>query len=481
MLHRDQGERREQRRTEERQAEGVGGSALELIVDPGLERPQSRTVIGIGIGFERRKRRSQFGKLPVGGADPGGDARGDVDLRLRGKRGVEQQRRTRVPAGVVLGTDLQAQDRSQQEDPGDDPGVPSRQCLGRSGAVRIPPSKRCGGENGEGQCEAAADQDLGGHGQVGRRSRQEPERCESSGDRDRPGDGQGARRVRTQRDPACDQRRQRHQADDGRCLDWRKTPALGEQHNEQEQGACEARREQAKRDLGPAVGLAPSTSFGDAVGPARREEQGDQRHLKEKDRLPAEKLSQDAAQRGPDSEADGPRGAPQLGGGTVRAPVTGEQLDRAGQRGGAAHSLRASRRDQQSHIRGQRAGEGRGREDEQAAAPEPLWPDSRQACSGDDQNGQHHVVGGQHPADAEDAGVVLAEDLGQCQGYDRGVGQHDADAQRPDKSSRTAGAHRSTCNAILPRRRGRRALNRSAGIVPATVRTRAYASTIGSS
>ena len=115
-----------------------------------------------------------------------------------------------------------------------------------------------------------------------------------------------------------------------------------------------------------------------------------------------------------------------------------QQLQRRGDRGGAAERLHAAGDDQGRELVGEAAGEAGAGEDRQPDGGGPPGADAAGEQRRRHRRQRHHQVeGDQHPGDPGDAGVEFAVDLRQRQDDDRGVGE---DERRPPAPARRRGA-----------------------------------------
>ena len=101
------------------------------------------------------------------------------------------------------------------------------------------------------------------------------------------------------------------------------------------------------------------------------------RHLDQEDRLPGDQLGEDAADRRPERRAGRPGAGPDRGRAALGADRRRQQLQRRGDRDGAAERLDAAGEDQGRELVGDAAGEPGAGEDREADRRRPARPTRR--------------------------------------------------------------------------------------------------------
>ena len=146
--------------------------------------------------------------------------------------------------------------------------------------------------------------------------------------------------------------------------------------------------------------------------------------MREEDRLPSEKLREDAADRGAEGRPEHAGGDPDAQR-TLLALELREEVERRRDHQGRPDRLHAARADEHLERRCEPAHERRRREHdapdhERLAGPSPSDVRGRHG-----EHRKYEVERGEHPGDRRDRHVELAEDLGEREGDDRGVGERE--------------------------------------------------------
>ena len=348
--------------------------------------------------------------------------------------GVEDRLRPAEQRPLARVGERRGQERSDQREPEDEPGVPGGD---RDRAAPYDPGvlvERDAGEHRHRQPDpepAEPERDRDHHVRDPRQQRELEQACTEQ-ERASADDGDRA-------DPAADrpsgERRGRQGADD-ECTGDRLEPPDGdhEQHGEEER-ADERREDERERRVGgecpvpaPAVLL---SGHRDRACRGGEQRSACERRLHDEDRPPVEELRQDAAQHRPERRAEHRHLRPERNPGLPSAGEPAEERDRRRQHERRAEPLDAAEGDQHRQVHRGGAADRRGGEEDEphlrdAARVEPPGEE------GDHRRGDRddEVVRGDHPRDADERRVERAVEVGQREDDDRRVGERDCHRRR---------------------------------------------------
>ena len=382
---RDQREQAEQRREAERGAEGVGGAAVELVLQfvAAAARPPARSSGSSGSGS---KAGPIVGTLPFSSSSRSLDPLREVDLQQRLDLRVEDHRGAGVDRVVALLGDVGGEDRRQRQQADDDAGVaggdrPAAVDRLRRAARRAPsrsaPRGPARGRPRPGSAAAPSARPSPSAAAPGR-PRPPATRIAPAAAR--------ARALGTERpEPAAEERRERHHRDDDRGADrasaaslrsaagragraprrspprpspgrcWRATcgrPVSAQLALERSRSPPRAGRRRGSAPPRPAAPAAPGAGRSTA---RRRARSGGRRPP--------------GPSAAPVAPAVGPERSPRA----LRADRRRQQLERRGDRGRAAERLHAAGGDQGAELAARRRRRGRRRR-RPRARPRPPGP-----------------------------------------------------------------------------------------------------------
>ena len=280
-----------------------------------------------------------------------------------------ESRTTAVPASIASRRccgDVGGEDRGQHQQADHDPRVAGGDRPAAVDRLRRAPAERGLGQRREHQREADADQDLRRQRQRHLGLGQQRQAAEAAGDEDRAGGrprpGAGHQRA----EAAAEQGRERHHRDHDRGPDRGQPPAFDQQQDEQEERRGDRRRDHRQRDvggqvraagpaqLGPRIPVAASCLATARIGTAAASASGT--WIRKIDCQETSSVSRPPT-AGPSAAPVAPALGPDGGRAALGADRRRQQLERRGDRGGAAEGLDAA---------GERSGSRAGRRAPQA-------------------------------------------------------------------------------------------------------------------
>ena len=220
----------------------------------------------------------------------------------------------------------------------------------------------------------------------------------------------------------------RHDGDCEARLQWVEPPAVDQQDHEQKQRRHEPARDEQQRCVRGHVRSFDRLGNGRGSHAAQRDESDENdRRLDEEDRLPAEQLSQDAADGRPKRGADDSGKRPDPRSARIRSGGLAEEVERGTHHGRPRNALDRATRDEHTE-RGREAARERGsNEHDDPESEDVRGPAAREESGRQRRESEREVEGGENPGERRDLDVVASEDVRQRDRDDRGVGQDDAD------------------------------------------------------